>query len=401
MDGSEHLHLTMMCLRNLFRRRARTALCIAGVALAVMSMVAIGSTMTSYTSAIKEMNTFFTGDIIIVSKSQIVIQALPISGGNLLQEIKKDVKSIPGVRATVPLLFLFSMELRSTIEIVPINITVGIPPGNWTILTGSTPLRTGGNWPSKNASDEILVGSYLADLTGIAVNSTIKIRNHALIVRGILDTHSPILGRMIIMPLETAQKIYHYPMIVSMIVAKPEEGVNVEEVADRIESELNVPIERIKALTSDERNNLIDPLLDEVNVWNLGISGVLFVTSVTIVTLVAMINVSERRRDFATLDALGASFTSKVLIVLTEVGFIGLLGSLIGIFLGAIAAVTIVSIYTNIPIHMLFPDIFTIVSPLLLAKTVACMVTASCVAGLIPAIAAARTSIADVLRAEY
>lgn len=401
MDGSGHLHLTIMCLRNLFRRRARTALCVAGVALTVMSMVAIGATITSYTSAIRDMNTFFTGEILVVSKSQIVIQALPVSGGNLIQEIEKDVKSVPGVRATVPLLFLFSMELRSTIEMVPMNITVGVPPGNWTILTGSTPLRAGGNWPSEKASDEILVGSCLADLCGMAVNSTIKIGNHTLTVRGILDTRSAILGRMIIMPLETAQEIYHYPMTVSMIVAKPEEDVDVEEVADQIESELNNPIERIKALTSDERNNLIDPLLDEVDMWNLGISSVLFVTGVTIVTLVAMINVSERRRDFATLDALGASFASKVLIVLTEIGFIGLLGSLIGVFLGAIATVTMISVYTNIPIHMLFPDIFTIVSPLLLTKTVACMVTASCVAGLIPAIAAARTSIADVLRAEY
>lgn len=391
----------MMCLRNLFRRRARTILSIAGVALTVTSIVAISVTITSYTSAIREMNTFFTGNILVVSKNQIVIQALPVSGGNLRQEIQKDVENVPGVRATVPLLFLFSMELRSTIEIIPMNITVGAPPGNWTVLTGSTSLRTGGIWPSKNASDEILVGSCLADLHGITANSTINIGNHTLNVRGILDTRSAILSRMIIMPLETAQEIYHYPMTVSMIVAKPEEEVDVEEVADKIESELNNPVERINALTSDERNNLIDPLLDEVDIWNLGISSVLFVTGVTIVTLLTMINVSERRRDFATLDALGASFTSKVLIILTEIGFIGLLGSLIGVFLGAAASITIISVYTHIPIPMLLPDIFTIVSPLLLAKIVACMMIASCVAGLIPAITAAKTSIADVLRAEY
>ncbi len=390
-----------MCLHNLFRRKARTILCIAGVALTVISMVAISVAITSYTSAIREMNTFFTGNILVVSKNQIVIQALPVAGGNLRQEIQKDVKNVSGVRATVPLLFLFSMEFRSTVEMIPMNITVGAPPGNWTVLTGSTPLRAGGIWPSKNASDEIIVGSCLADLSGIAVNSTVDMRNHTLNVRGILDTRSAILSRIIIMPLETAQEIYHYPMTVSMIVAKPEEEVDVEEVADQIESELNNSTERIKALTSDERNNLIDPLLDEVDMWNLGISSVLFVTGVTIVTLVAMINVSERRRDFATLDALGASFTSKVLIILTEIGFIGLLGSLIGVFLGAAASITIISVYTHIPIPMLLPDIFTIVSPLLLAKIVACMMIASCVAGLIPAITAAKTSIADVLRAEY
>jgi len=391
----------MVCLRNLLRRKARTTLCIAGIALAVMSTVTITATTTSYTTAIRGMNTLFTGDILVVSKSQIVLQALPISGGNLIETIEEEVKGIPEVEATVPLLFVFSTELRGTLEMVPINITVGTPPGNWTVLTGSTPLRAGGKWPSMNAVDEIVIGSCLADVHDIAVNSTIKIKGHDLTVRGVLDTRSAILGRTIIMPLKTAQEIYHYPMTVSMIVVKPEEGVNVEEVADRIEGKLNNPVERIKALTSDQRNSLIDPLLDEVNMWNLGISIVFFVTSVTIVTLVAMINVSERRRDFATLDALGASFTSKVLMVLTEIGFIGLLGSVIGIFLGVIATVIIISFYTYIPIQMVFFDIFSAVPPLLLAETVIYMVTASCVAGLIPAITVARTSIADILKAEY
>jgi len=366
-----------------------------------MSTVTITATTTSYTTAIREMNTLFTGDILVVSKSQIVLQALPISGGNLIETIEEEVKDIPEVKATVPLLFVFSTELRGTLEMVPINITVGTPPGNWTVLTGSTPLRAGGKWPSTDAVDEIVIGSCLADVYDIAVNSIIEIKGRDLTVRGVLDTRSAILGRIIMMPLKTAQEIYQYQMLVSMIVVKPEVGVDVKEVADRIEGKLNNPVERIKALTSDERNSLIDPLLDEVDMWNLGISIVFFVTSVTIVTLVAMINVSERRRDFATLDALGASFSSKVLIVLTEIGFIGLLGSVIGIFLGVIATVIVISFYTYIPIQMLFPDILTIASPLLLAKTVACIVIASCVAGLIPAIAAAKTSIADILRAEY
>jgi len=401
VNGSGDLHLTAMCLRNLFRRKARTTLCIAGIALAVMSTVTITATTTSYTKAIREMNTLFTGDILVVSKSQIVLQALPISGGNLIETIEEEVKDIPEVKATVPLLFVFSTELRGTLEMVPINITVGTPPGNWTVLTGSTPLRAGGKWPSMDVVDEIVIGSCLADVYDIAVNSTIEIKGRNLTVRGVLDTRSAILGRIIMMPLKTAQEIYQYQMLVSMIVVKPEVGVDVKEVADRIEGKLNNPVERIKALTSDERNSLIDPLLDEVDMWNLGISIVFFVTSVTIVTLVAMINVSERRRDFATLDALGASFSSKVLIVLTEIGFIGLLGSIIGIFLGIIATVIVISFYTYIPIQMLFPDILTIASPLLLAKTVGCIVIASCVAGLIPAIAAAKTSIADILRAEY
>lgn len=401
MDVSSHLRLLTLCLRNVLRRRARTTLCIAGVALAVMSMVTVTATFSSYTSCIKSMNTFFEDEIIVVSKNQLVIQALPVFGGNLLETIEQEVKSTPGVKGTVPMLFFFSMELTGSIEIVPMNITVGIPAGNWTILTGQTPLRSQGKWPSKDTSHQIVVGSIVADRQGITVNSTVSMKNNNLTVSGILDTHSVILGRMILMPLKTAQEIFHYPRTVSMIVAKPEEEADIEMVEALIESGLNNPKKRVKALTSEERNNLINPLLDEVNVWNFGISSILFTTTVMIVALVAMINVSERRRDFAILDAIGASFTSKLFLVVAEIGLIALVGCVTGILLGVMATIWVVVVYTKVPIQMVISGLPAIISPLSVFETVVAVVMASCLVGLIPALTAARTSIAELLKSEY
>jgi ABC-type antimicrobial peptide transport system permease subunit len=87
--------------------------------------------------------------------------------------------------------------------------------------------------------------------------------------------------------------------------------------------------------------------------------------------------------------------------VLTETTLIGLLGGLSGIALGSIAAILIASIYTNIPLSMFFFDLFNMVSPLFMIKILASTVAVSCVAGVIPAIAASKMNISEVLRSEY
>jgi len=56
-----------MCLRNLLRRRLRTSLCILGVSVATVFIVAVGATTTSYVTTIRGMNMFFTGDLVVVA----------------------------------------------------------------------------------------------------------------------------------------------------------------------------------------------------------------------------------------------------------------------------------------------------------------------------------------------
>ncbi|MCK4669554.1 hypothetical protein KAT21_05495, partial [Candidatus Bathyarchaeota archaeon] len=65
------------CFKNLFRRKVRTTLCILGVALATTFVIAVGSTTMRYTTVIKEMNVLFSGQVMVVSKDAIVIQAIP------------------------------------------------------------------------------------------------------------------------------------------------------------------------------------------------------------------------------------------------------------------------------------------------------------------------------------
>jgi len=389
-----------MCLRNLLRRRFRTSLCIFGISLATIFIVAIGATTTNYTAVIREMNIFFSGDVVVVAEGAMVIQAFPVVGGNLPVSAVEKVQQVNGVKTAVPMLVRFSYQVEAVFQLAPTNVSIGIPPGNWSVLVGHTPLKPGGNWPSADpGKKEVVVGPSLAKQYDLTVGSKVDMKNTNLTVAGIIDTRSALLSRSIILPLQLAQSLYygHTMWIGNMIVVQPEEEGIQEQVSNRIEEE----IEGLEALTTHERHEIIEPLLHDIETWTLGLSSVLYLLSMILVTMVAMMNVSERRRDFATLDAIGAPKSEIFRMVITETMLIGLLGGLAGILLGSIAAILIASFYTNIPLSMFFFDLFNIVSPLFMMKILASTVAISCVAGVVPAIAASRMNISEVLRSEY
>jgi putative ABC transport system permease protein len=362
-----------------------------------MSIVTIGATTSRYVSIIKEMHTYFSGKVVVVTKGAIVIEAFPIGIGNLPQTMAEKVKQdVHEVKNAVPMLFIYNLE--GAVEALPTNFTIGIPCGNWSVLVGPTPLKPGGCWPSADSSEnEVVVGSSISDQYSLTAGTKIKIEGHDFAVAGVLDTSSALLSRSIIMSLELAQEIYRYNMLVNLIVVEPIEGVTDEELANSIETE----IQDIKALTEEERTELARPLISNIETWTLGIRTVLFALSMIFVITVAMMNISERRRDFATLDAIGAPKSFIFKMVITETGLMGLFGGVAGILLGSVAAILLASFYTGIPISLFFPGIFDITPPYLMLQILVSTIAVSCIAGIIPSIAAARMNITEVLRAEY
>jgi len=366
-----------------------------------MSIVAIGATTSRYISIIKEMHIYFNGKVVIVHKRAIVIEAFPIAGEKLDESMAEKVKQeVAGVENAVPMLFMYGED---ALQPLPTNLTIGIPFGNWSVLVGPTPLKPRGHWPSADSiENEVVVGSSLSDQYNLTVGTKIKIEDYDLKVAGVLDTSSALLSRLIIASLELVQDIYGYGVAgsnwVNLIVVEPVKGVNIEELAERIEE---AEIGNINALTEEERTHHAQPLINNIETWTLGIRSVLFILSMIFVTTVAMMNISERRRDFATLDAIGAPKSFVFKMVITETGLMGLFGGVAGILLGSVAAIFLVSFFTGIPISLFFPGIFDITPPYLMTEILASTVTVTCIAGVIPSIAATRMRIAEVLRAEY
>ena len=389
------MRLVTMCLRNLSHRRLRTFLCVFGVAVSTCFIVAVGATTSRYITIMTEMNVFFHGEVIVVSRGVLVIQGFPI-GGVVPQSIVDDLE-MDGVEKVVPMLFSFEFRPSEASSVLPVNATIGLPVEEWSMIIGSSTLKPGGRLPLENSTKEVIIGCSIADQYGILTDSKVNLRGQELTVCGIIESPSALLGRSIIMSLELAQDICNYPMQINMAVVKPKSNITQEELASRIEGEISY----VMALTENERNELTKPILEAVENWNMAIQAILLLLSMILVAIVGMISVSERRRDFATLDAIGAPLGYVFRAVILENSLIGVLGGVSGITIGSLAAVVLASLYTSIPLTQFLPGILDLVPPFYMLEIFIAIIVVCCVGGVIPAINATRMRIAEVLRAEY
>jgi putative ABC transport system permease protein len=353
-----------------------------------------------YATVIQEMNVLFHGQVTVVSHDAIVIQAIPISGGMLPQDLTVErIRALAGVSAVTPVLFVTSVGSQALVQPVPVNFTMGIPVEDWELALGPIALRENGHFPANDSSNEIVAGASLADQYGWTVGTEIQVNGYALRLSGVLDTKMALLNRCLVMPLRLAQSVYNYPGSVNIIAVKPVQDVPEQNLTKTINDDENLTY--VNALTETQRNDIIQPILEQLQTWTIGTEAVVFTISLILVMTVTIMSVSERRRDFATLDALGAPTSYVFRVVIIETSLIGILGGVIGIALGSLAAIVLASLYTSIPVTLFFPSIFEIVPPFYMLEMFAAIVGICCVGGIIPAANAMRMRIAEVLRAEY
>lgn len=394
------MRLTSMSLRNLFHRKVRTSLCVFGVALGITLIITVGATTNNYVTILKEMNLFYQGKVVVVARGSIFIQVFSI-GGFLQESTFEEVKELEGVENAVPMIIILgSVEQEGVIQISPINITIGIPFGNWSTLTGSIPLKSGGHWPSPFSDNiEVVIGPNLQLKYDLDVDSVIKINSNKLRIVGVLEvpTSSSFLRSVIIMPLDVIQELFNYPNIINMIIVDPDSDISEKGLANKIETE----IIGVNALTSEERNEVMEPIFYDIELWSFGIGSAISFINMVLVTIVSFINVSERRKELAILDAIGIPQIYIIHIVITETGLMGLFGSLLGIPMGMIGAFLIIILYNQSPISILLANTFRIVPPTMIISIILTTCALSCIAGLISSLTISRKNITEMMRTEY
>jgi ABC-type lipoprotein release transport system permease subunit len=343
---------------------------------------------------ITEMNIFFRGKIVVVPRDAIVIQGFPL-GGTFPQTAIYNISGINGVRKVTPMIVVFEFKVRENPNVIPINATIGLPVKEWPLIIGSATLK--GQMPLENSTDEVIVGCSIADQYGISVSSRISVGGREFNVCGIVEGPSALLTRSIIMSLEEAQDVLGYPLLINMAIVDSDNSA----IQDGIASEIENNLKYVMALTGEERNALTKPIIDFAMGWSLTIQAILLSLSMILTAIVGIMSISERRRDFATLDAIGARSSHIFQIILLENSLTGFVGSLLGIVFGTIIAAFLASFYTTIPFNQFLSSIFSIVQPLYAVEVIGLVTAACCVGGIIPAINASKIRIPEILKAEY
>lgn len=387
------MRIFTMCMKNIFRRRIRASLCITGFSLCIMLIISVSSTVNFATYFIESSNLFYKGKIVVVSKNSYFIQIAPI-GSALLEEVGEEIEGVEGVKTVVPALVIYSISPEK--KFLPTNITLGIPCDKWKVLTGPVEPDKGGRW-AKNNSKEVVVGRYLADRNNLTVGSKIIIHGINFTVVGILSPSlSSVLSYTIIMPLEVAQEIYGYYGIVHMFIVEPMEEVSEDELAEKIEEQIS----NVEALTTTERNQLIEPLLNDFRRWNIAIEIFSFIIGSFFIIVLSLINVYERRREIAIIDSIGATKHQLILIVILEIVILCLIGGVLGTILGLISSFILLRWLGKIAPKILFEHIWIIINVPMLINVFIIVFVMGTLLGLVLAAGMLRKGVINILRDE-
>ncbi len=305
----------MYTLKTLLDQRLRLILTICGVALCVMLMLFLLSVYRGVEQGSVEYVRASDADLWVLQRHTTNI----LRGSSLLTTSHGYVlRNTDGVNSASPVLFILA--------------GIKMPKGSTTIyLTGFDPVATRGGPPeiiegsNVSADDQIVLDGSFAAKYNIVVGDLLHINDDTLTVVGLSDGTNMFVIQYAFVTLQKAQTIAGFPSIVSCYQVKVEQGVDPNEVADQIRSELpGVAVYDRQTFLSNNIREMESGFLPLLYV--VAVLGAIVLTA--ILSLILSVNVLERRQDFAVMKAIGApnDFIPKLVIqqalILSGIGVI-------------------------------------------------------------------------------
>lgn len=426
----------MEILRNMWRRKLRTLLTITGIAVGIFAFTVMGSMALRFNKMIAGGKSFITGQITIIPKgtsftSMGASAFLPV---DTLQQISK-VEGVEAVAAGVELALKepdpdnptgdFSFGPPATIE--GMDFSLNYENRNWKTMD----MKDGRMLAKGDADDQVAIGYTIAMDRGLHVGDEMEIRGRKFEVIGILDQTLTGPDQYVFMTLKSTREllIESNPFLKSLMERSQEAAkLTDSELAELPEATRNQVLEarafKIEDITQmgaaswkDGQdpdvvaNRIKDQFKDEVIVlsptklgetidkasaiFNAVILGsaviALIVGGFSIINTMIM-SISERTKEIGIKKALGASRKAIASEYTLEAGVIGILGGAIGLGVGLIAIVLI-----NSKTAASGAEIFLISGQFIVGVILFSFIL-GIIAGIIPALRAARMKAVDAIR---
>ncbi len=308
-----------LVLKNLLRRKVRTGLTVAGVAIGVGLIVALLSITNGVKNTANELIHVGRSDfgLFQTGASDLTLSLLP-------ERLAADVRSTSGV-ARVARIFL----LVGAVEHSDSSLLFGYVPGEFpeqrlVIVSGRRP-----------AGDEALVGDGAARIYHLHVGGAVHVRGRVFRVAGVYHSGNLFVDRGVILPLRVVQAIAQRPDEVTTFGVIVKVGETPKAVARRLEDRfpgVTAVVEPGQAVKIDTSSRLIV----EAG-WIFSLLA-LIIGGIGVTNTMAMA-VFERIREIGIMRAVGWTSTRIAALIVGEAIGIGLIALGIGLLGGWGAAV--------------------------------------------------------------
>ena len=369
-----------MIIKGLLRRKTRTLLTMAGVAIGVAAIVALGAMAEGFVEAYSALGGGSGADLLVMQADSIDIAFSAVD-----EEVGRTLATLSGVEDVSSMIYTYAAT-----EGMPYFIVFGYEPDGFAIQHFKIVEGEGlTERAARHGGRPLILGRAVADDLDKEVGDAFRLYESVFRIVGIYETGEPFEDGAAVVLLSDAQVLSKHPHQANAFLLKLKDGQDAEQVRQRIER-------HFADLTATLSSDLADAqdMLAYVQGFTWAVSFLAVLIGGVGVMNTVLMSIFERTREFGTLRALGWHPRRILGLVLGESLALCGLGGLVGAGLG----VGVVWAVRQVPLASgLFSATF---SPGLLAQGVGVALVLGLVGGVYPAWRASRSLPAEAMRAE-
>jgi putative ABC transport system permease protein len=316
------MSLFSIALRNILRRRLRTALTLGGVAVGIAAFVALVGFSKSFEKEWLKIYQSSGTDLAVVQKTFLNTSVDESAGDK--------IRAVPEVADAVPMV-LNLMDLTPEVN----ALVYGFPETSFEL--DSLKILQGRRF--RDDAPEVMLGEILADNLGKKAGDQLDIEGQSFQVVGVFRGGSALETGGALMPIRQLQNLADLGRKATAfhVRLKPAPaGVSADEYVQKARRDIEAALPGLKAVPAGERasnNQLVT--LARSTAWGTSFIA-LFVGALGIANTMAM-SVFERTKDIGVLRALGWKRWRIMELILIESAILGLLGGVLGLGGGWVA----------------------------------------------------------------
>lgn len=381
-------------ISNIWRRPLRTALTVLGIVIGVFALTVMGALAEKLNVLVDGGDEYFRTRLFVFDEG--AASGFQASSRPVTRDLVERIERLPGVeRATPVLQTLLDPEQIGGFDLP--ELLTGIEPETW--YDESIELRVDAGRLLEPGEDGVaVIGADLVERHGLRVGDTFTIREHDFEVIGVLERTLTFPDKIAYVPLANAQQIYvdavpdafeeRTDELATQIEVFPEDLSEADAIAAAITDE----IDGVRAVTPAEVADQISQVSIVFNLIIVGASVIAVIVGGLSVINTMVMTVSERVREIGIKKAVGAPTGAILREFLIEATLLGAIGGVIGLGLGALLVVIL-----NAQTAGSGTSVF-LLTPMLLVRSFVFATLLGALAGIYPALRAARLDPVAALR---